>query len=282
MSLPDLTVVVPTRNAESQVEACLAAIQAAEPAALIVVDGCSTDRTVALAQPYATRILSDEGGGLPVARLMGAEAARTRWVALIDVDVVVPDGVLGALVDELVDQRYDALQAGLHSTSGPGYWGRALAEHHRTGLSKNWFGLVATVAERDLIMEKGFDPRFMSGEDIELRWRLRHGGAKVGVSKTSVVEHRFAGDDWSFAASQFSADGYGIGLMVRKHRLRGLRLLLLPVLGAARGIALSALRARPQWIPYYAAYAALNYSSMLRALLRRPPVEPDRTAPAVE
>jgi glycosyltransferase involved in cell wall biosynthesis len=267
----DVSVVVPTRNAAAFAEDCLSAIERSRPRELIVVDGLSTDDTVAIARQHGATVLSDEGRGLPAARRMGAEAASSRQVALVDVDVRLADGDLARLLAEFREGGYTALQAGLHSVGGPGYWGRALAHHHRTGLSKNWFGVVATVFDRETLLEHGFDERFLSGEDIDLRWRLQQAGATIGVSRRTVVEHRFQ-DSWEFAKGQFTADGHGLGRMVVNH---GARLLVaLPAAAAVRGILLSLVRLQPQWIPYYLVYATYNYLAMgrevLGALRRRP------------
>lgn len=266
----DITVVVPTRNAEYLLEPCLTSIVRNRPAALIVVDGNSTDATVDIAKRFGAQVLSDDGKGLPVARALGAKAATTERVALVDADVIVPDGSLGALVEEFDKDGYSALQAGLHSVASGGYWGQALAWHHRTGRSRKWFGLVATVFDRAMLLEHGFDERFLSGEDIEMRWRLRQAGAKIGVSERVVVTHRFADDSFEFAADQFRADGEGLGRMVRKHGLRGLRLLALPGAGAVRGILVALAHRQPRWIPYFVTFGAMNYVSMLRGLLERP------------
>jgi glycosyltransferase involved in cell wall biosynthesis len=264
----DVAVVVPVRNAEDMVGACLESIVRQGPAELIVVDGLSTDRTVEIARSYGARILSDEGKGLPAARSIGAQAATTRVLVLVDADVILPDGSLAALLREFHDGGYTALQAGLESESGRGYWGQALAQHHRTGRSRYWFGLVATVFDRDALLAHGFDAAFESGEDIELRWRLALAGDKAGVSRATIVRHRFD-DTWEFARGQFRADGRGLARMVRKHRLRGARLLLLPAAAGARGVVLSLFRRQPRWIPYYVAFAFLNYTAMIGELIPR-------------
>jgi glycosyltransferase involved in cell wall biosynthesis len=264
----DVAVVVPVRNAEGMLAACLESIVRQKPAELIVVDGLSTDRTIEIARSFGARILSDEGRGLPAARSIGAQAATTRFVALVDADVILPDGSLESLLREFHEGRYTALQAGLESESGRGYWGQALAEHHRTGLSRYWFGLVATVFDRDALLAHGFDAAFESGEDIELRWRLARAGDKAGVSRTTIVRHRFD-DTWVFAPGPFRADGRGVARMVRKHRLGGARLLLLPAAAGARGVILSLARRKPRWIPYYIAFAVFNYTAMVGELLPR-------------
>ena len=68
----ELSVVIPVRNAEELIEECLASVVAAEPSEIIVVDGCSTDRTLDIVGRYGVRVLSDGGRGVAVAR---------RWVA---------------------------------------------------------------------------------------------------------------------------------------------------------------------------------------------------------
>ena len=131
----DISVVVPVRNAETMIEECLASIEAQQPREVILVDGNSVDRTLEIARRYRVSVLSDEGRGLPAARMLGVQAAKSRFVALVDSDVVLPPHTLERLHSELVTNGYDALQAGLKSVSGPGYWGQALVNHHRSGRS---------------------------------------------------------------------------------------------------------------------------------------------------
>jgi glycosyltransferase involved in cell wall biosynthesis len=264
----DLSVVVPVRDAEDLIEDCLASIARARPRQVIVVDGMSSDRTLEIARRYPVTILSDEGAGLPAARLLGARTATTRHVALIDADVVLHDGALEQLLEEFLDGGYTGLQAGLHSVSGDGYWGQALAHHHRSGRSKDWFGVVATIFERDVLLRHGFDKRFKSGEDIDLRWRLQAASAKLGVSRRTVVQHRF-GDTWEFAKGQWLADGHGLGRMVAAHGLRAKLLIGLPLAACLRGSVLSLVRRQPRWVPYYLCYAAYNYAGMFQELRER-------------
>jgi O-antigen/teichoic acid export membrane protein len=266
VQLADLTVVIPARNAELLLPACVESAFRERPRAVIVVDGESTDRTMDIAREHGATVVSDKGQGLPVARELGAELAETPYVALVDADVVLPAGALRRLREEFQEKGYTALQAGLCSIGGPRYWGRALAQHHQWGRSKNWLGLAATIFEREALLRIGFDHRFASGEDIELRWRLQHEGACVGVSERTVVTHRFGDDSFSFARMQFDMDGRGLGKMICKHGWRGAPLLALPAAAAVRGIMLSLARLRPQWIPYYVCFALFNYLAMVSEL----------------
>lgn len=259
----EVSVVVPARNAAHWLDECLTAIERGEPAEVIVVDGCSTDDTVAIARRHGARVLSDEGRGLSIARALGAQAATRERVAFVDTDVVLGDGALAALLDEFEEGGYTGLQAGLYSVGGPGYWGSALAHHHRTGRSVRWFGLVATIFRRSVLLDAGFDERMRSGEDIELRRRLSRAGARLGVSERTVVLHRFA-DGFPFARDQWLADGGGLAGTLRREGWRAAALVALPALAAARGIALSLVRRELKWIAYYGCYMVFNYAGMVR------------------
>lgn len=264
----DLSVIVPVRNAEEFAEECFASIVRAEPREIIVVDGMSTDKTIEIVQRYPVQILYDEGKGVPAARMMGIRAATSDTVVLIDVDIVLPDGALAELYKEFKEGGYDGLQAGLHSTGGPGYWGQALVYHHNHGRSKNWPGVMATIFKRDVLLQYGFDERFRSGEDIELRWRLRRTGLKMAVSRRTTVTHRY-GDGFEFAKGQWLADGKGLGRMISKYRWRAAVLFMLPLAGSMRGIFLSLIRLKPQWIPYFLCYLVYNYWAMPGGLRER-------------
>jgi len=265
MTLP-VTVIVPVRNAEHLVDQCLTAIFRAAPQEVIVVDGKSSDRTTQIVQRYPLKLLSDNGAGLPAARMMGVDQATSEVVVLMDVDILLPDGALEELYAEFVQGHYDALQAGLISSPlGPGYWGRALTVHHNRGRSKNWPGVMATIFKRQVLLTHRFDARFRSGEDIELRWRLQKANLKVGVSKKTFVKHLF-GDTFEFARDQFIADGKGLGRMYAKYGWPAAKLLLIPAAGCVRGILISLLHLELGWIPYFLVYLFYNYISISSSL----------------
>ena len=116
--------------------------------------------------------------------------------------------------------------------------------------------------EREALLRHGFDPSFLSGEDIELRRRLRGAGAKLGVSRETLVLHRFD-DGFAFARDQWLADGRGLKRVFDKEGWRGLLLLALPLAAAIRGLLLSVGRLQFQWLPYYGCYLVFNYAGML-------------------
>jgi glycosyltransferase involved in cell wall biosynthesis len=267
-----ISAVVPARNAEAWIESCLRSIRANRPAEVILVDGGSTDRTVALARPWVDRVLADGGTGVAAARMMGVASASQPWIALVDADVVLPPTALRDLDQERCDRRLVALQAGLHSVGEGDYWSQELANHHNHGHSKQWFGVCASLIARDLLLAHPLDPDLRSGEDIDLRIRLKRAGFPVGVSETMIGQHRFA-TGFSFAGKQWLADGAGLGRMVRKHGRAGLVSAMIPFAAAAVGMVRGVRETLRPW-PYFVGFAIGNYVGLWRGLV-------DRTVPAL-
>ena len=263
-----ISVIVPVRNAESMLKACLDSILCANPAEIIVVDGNSRDGTLEILKEYPVKVLSDGGRGVPAARMLGICTAQYPVVALVDVDIIWGEGGLQSLYDEFILGQYDGLQAGLVSITGTGYWGQALAYHHNTGRSKQWPGVMATLFRKQIFEYYPFDERFRSGEDIELRWRLKQAGLKMGVSSQTIVKHQF-GDTYAVARDQWEQDGQGLGRMVAKYGLPAASLLAIPAAGCVRGVLLSLMRLQPKWIPYFFSYLVYNYAAMPGGLKER-------------
>lgn len=263
----EVSVVVPARNAAAWLGECLASINSQGPREVIVVDGCSTDATVQIARSFGAQVISDEGQGLPAARMLGVRSALCDVVALIDADVVLPPGSLGRLLGEFDAGGFDGLQFGLASEAdGPGYWGSALAWHHNNSRVRSWFGVCATLIRRDVLLSVGFDDSFRSGEDVELRIRLEKAGYRLGVSPTTVVRHRFA-DSFAGARDQWQQDGAGMARTIRKHPARAGWMVALPLLATVRGVGLSLVRA-PRYLAYWPGFLVYNYRSMIGEILR--------------
>ncbi|MDQ0209659.1 glycosyltransferase [Arthrobacter bambusae] len=268
-SVLDVSVVIPARNAANWLAECLESVFDQNPREVIVIDGCSHDATVQIARSYGARVISDEGRGLPAARMLGARAAHADLVALIDADVIVPPGVLENLMKEFQAGGFDGLQFGLVSEpDGAGYWGAALAWHHNHSRVRSWFGVSATLMRRSVLLDAGFDESFRSGEDIELRIRLEAGGYRLGVSPTTFVRHRFA-DSFEYARDQWLQDGAGLARTMHKHPRRAAWLVFLPLLATARGVLLS-LATAPRYLPYWAGFVLYNYGAFGSTLLRLP------------
>jgi len=94
---PSLTVVVPAFDEEERLGSCLERLstQTHPIDEIIVVDNCSTDDTVRIAQSHqrlnpAIRILAESTVGVNAARTRGFDAATSALIAKIDADTGVP------------------------------------------------------------------------------------------------------------------------------------------------------------------------------------------------
>ena len=272
-----ISVIVPTRNAADWIVSCLEAIRTSRPAQVILVDGRSDDGTLLLAEPLVDFVIRDDGRGPGAARNLGVQVARHPWVAFVDADVLVPDGGIRDLLLEARERKVAGLQAILES-EGSDYWSRELAWHHNHGRSRGWFGVSATVLKRSVALAHPFDVGLASGEDVDLRVRLAAAGVSVGISDRVTVRHRFA-PGLANARAQWTADGAGLGRLVRKVGRQGLRQLAIPFVAGAYWIARSL--GAPRHLPYFVGFVAGNWRGAVRGLLdpRIPLGTPDaRTA----
>lgn len=272
---PDVTVVVPARNAERWIVACLRAVEVNRPSEVILVDGGSTDATVRLARPYVDRVLDDGGTGVAGARQMGVQAATTRWIAFVDADMVLAPDALERMINEAHARGLAGIQAGMASIGGGDYWSEQLALHHNSGRNRTWFGVSACLVLRSLMVDHPFDVRLRSGEDVDLRLRLEAAGVPVGVTADVVTMHRYAAG-LAVARGQWSDDGAGLGRLVRAHGRSAVVAAALPFPAALWGAARGFWYRLAPW-PYFVGFAFGNAVGLVRGLSdRRIAVRPGR------
>ena len=260
-----VSVVVPSRNSATWIADCLAEPRAERVAEIILVDGGSTDGTLEIAEPLVDQVLQDEGTGPAAARMLGIEAATQPWVLLLDSDVVMPAGGVAKLLDEALAKELDGIQAAQES-EGSDPWSNALADHHRRGSSRRWFGTNATLLRREVLQAYPLDDRLRSGEDIDLRLRLTGDHVPIGVSDNVTVRHRFA-PGRPAAAEQWDDDGRGLGRVVRKHGWRALPNAFVPLAVGTIGIVAAPFRRGADGARYYLGYLFGNYRGLVRGLL---------------
>jgi rSAM/selenodomain-associated transferase 2 len=185
--LPDLSIVVPVLNEAENIEQSLKAVRAlcGNSAELIVVDGGSTDGTVAIARRLADAVVTTSRGR---ARQMnaGAMLARGRFLLFLHVDTQLPE-TLSALVEQWVSNntlwgffpaRLSGRQCAFRLIERLMSWRSRL-----TGIGT---GDQCLFVERSLFHKLGGFAEQPLMEDIELSRRLKK-YARPQVQKTPVT-----------------------------------------------------------------------------------------------
>lgn len=187
---PTVSIVVPVLNEETRITRLLAHVCRSFPdCERVVVDGGSTDRTVALAQRWARVVTSDPGR----ARQMNAGATHTSGDVLwfIHADTTVAPEALTQLRAALADHR--VVGGGCHlrfDRASPTLswlrWTSNLRARHL-----HWiFGDQALFVRRDVFTDLGGFPDLPIMEDLEMSRRLHRAGRLVVLPATCTLSAR--------------------------------------------------------------------------------------------
>ncbi len=90
-SLPQLSVVIPALDAAQSLPGCLSSLEEAAPGEVILVDGGSSDGTVALAESHDARVVASPRGRGPQLRA-GGDAAQGTWLLFLHADTRLATG----------------------------------------------------------------------------------------------------------------------------------------------------------------------------------------------
>jgi succinoglycan biosynthesis protein ExoA len=193
-----VSVVVPARDEERSIGAVLDALRGQHHRNLqiIVVDGGSTDHTVAVVRKHMAvdpriELLDNPRHTIPVSLNLALAAARGRWLVRMDAHSTVGPEYVGRAVARLREGRWGGV-GGRKDGVGTTPAGRAIAAalgspfgvggslyHHGTRAQEVDhvpFGAYSTEVVRGL---GGWDERLVANEDFEFDHRLRLSGQKL-------------------------------------------------------------------------------------------------------
>lgn len=197
---PEISVIIPARDAEATIDRCLDAIAAQRGPRFEVVlaDDGSHDRTrrQVEAHPVGARLVVGPFGGPGAARNAAVALARAPRLAFCDADCFPAEGWLAAGVSAL--ERLDLCQGrviadpdaklgpfdrtieigGLHGLFEAANLFCASSWFDRVGGFEDWLGLESG---------KGL------AEDTLLGWRMQRAGARVGFEPEALAHHQVFG-----------------------------------------------------------------------------------------
>lgn len=217
---PLISVVTTVRNEEAHLGRLLDSLAVQEgPFEIVLVDAESRDRTVAVAEEFSRshpgllRIYS-RAGSRGVGRNAAVAEARGPYVAFIDGDCFADSRWLSTLRRGLAP---GAIVAGRTNTVGKPKYGQL----ERVELYQGGFDV--TYPSCNLLYDRalferlgGFDPRFITAEDIDLNLRAVATGASIRYEEGAVVYHYMRENFVRFLYQAFW-NGYGRKQLTEKH-----------------------------------------------------------------
>ena len=237
MTAPGVSFIVPVHNGERWLEEVLISIldqRDGRPFEVIVVDDGSTDRSRDVLATWAARgairLLRSTSRGAAAALNLGIRKARHPIVCLVDQDVVLQPGWLGALLGEFgaphvaavqgyyltdrrapllarvmgldIEQRYARIGAGPTSHVCTGNSAYRLEALHNAGLFDEGFGYGLDNDMSYRLARAGYELRFCPAANSVHRWRETLGSYLrqqygLGYGRLDVVArhpHQLTGD----------------------------------------------------------------------------------------
>lgn len=214
----DVAIIVPTRNSEATLQACLESVRTQTVlCTLVVVDNGSTDATRIIAAELADLVL-ETGPERSAQRNAGAAATPASIVGFIDSDMVLSPTVVG--------EALAAIKAGATSvvvpeeTVGEGFWAHVSAYERSFYLGSNAIEaprFFPRVAFEDV---GGFDEAMTGAEDWDLGLRTAGAGPRIRISAKIVHnEGRVRYFDICRKKAYYAP---GVALFIRKHGVQAL------------------------------------------------------------
>ncbi len=215
MSEKSVAVVIPARDAEATLEACLRSLsvftESGAVEEIVVVDDGSRDATKAIAESLGARLVQSPrpGGGAGMARNAGWITTSADYVWFLDSDCEASPGALGLLRAQLEDPDVGAA-AGSYLNALPQHWlARRIQEeiearHADLGSRTNVAASYSLLCRRQALEDVGgFDQGLLRAQDTDFSYRLRSVGWELAFCSDSLVAHHHHHSLASYARTQF-------------------------------------------------------------------------------
>ncbi|MCX8173298.1 MAG: glycosyltransferase [Thermoplasmata archaeon] len=214
-----ISVVITVRNEEKHIGDLLDSLLVQEPPfEVLIVDSSSEDRTCEIVREYMKNHnnirLLEHGGTRGESRNLGVKHAKGEYVAFTDGDCITNPFWLSELRKGLKEAQIVAgktIQIGYH----------AFEKLERVELMYKGMDVTyptANIAYEKRLFEKigGFDPWFVTAEDIDLNLRAVDIGAKIIYNPRAIIYHRARESFYKFFKQAFW-NGYGRKQLTLKH-----------------------------------------------------------------
>ncbi|MGD6810144.1 MAG: glycosyltransferase [Candidatus Bathyarchaeia archaeon] len=197
-ALPKISVIVASMNNESTIEECLQALLAqnypSDHIEIILMDGCSKDRTVEIAKKYPVKIFQI-ALNCPAAYNYAQRIASHPILGFVDSDAKVENDWLKKLVPRLNEPTVGGVSGSIDTWNTDNPWARSIGYELKTRYRRigRYTGRIATMnllLKKSVIEEVGGWAEDMPSQyDTEFGYRLAAKGYKIAYEPSSVCYH---------------------------------------------------------------------------------------------
>ena len=197
-SPPKISVIVATLNSERTIDDCLKAIfelnYPKDSLEVIVVDGCSKDATVKIAEKYPVKVVSSPLNA-PAAYNHAMKIVGNAVVGFIDADAKVEKEWLNKLVTYLDDPQVAGVSGGIETWNTENAWARSIGydlknRYARLGKYAPRLATMNLLLKKNVIEEVGgFDENLPAQYDTDLGFRITGKGYKIVYEPSAKCYH---------------------------------------------------------------------------------------------
>ena len=182
-----LSVVIPTKNEESNISNCIRAFDAVrEEVEVIVVDNASTDATKRIAAELGAKVL-DKGPERSAQRNLGWREATGEYVMFVDADMIVPAETVREIIECSNDRTFECCWVPeVRTGRGIRVKARNFERSFYDGTCIDGFRVI-----RRELLEKvgGYDETLVACEDWDLDRRLLASGVRTAITKGHLLHN---------------------------------------------------------------------------------------------
>jgi len=194
---------------------------------IVAVDGMSTDTTLSIVNSCTaksdvqTRVFSDLGGGLGIARQIVVDRAEGQYIAWIDGDIVIPKGYLATQVGFLdKNPRAGAVQGNRLDYKGKSFVGNLeiISMNNVSTGERKFLATRGAVYRVKAIKEVGGLDKNIKGaaEDIDLSFRMWRRNWRLCINE-GIWSH-VPRESWKGLWDEYWWYGYGSHFVGHKHK----------------------------------------------------------------
>lgn len=189
--MKDLSIAICTLNAEATIEEVLkSCLQNCEKNNLFIVDGNSSDGTVAIAKKYTSRIYFDPGKGLAAARNVALDNCKTKYLLYVGPDNILFPKMTESVVNEMLAQKWVGISCTSLYANPTTYFEKCFNLYKKSKYYPGIKNLIGTPSLYCTEILKKYRWNEINGfsDDTELGMRLTRDKHLIGISKYHSLE----------------------------------------------------------------------------------------------